>query len=245
MWCGVVTLFPDMFLALTDFGISSRAVKQRLLELEYWNPRDFAKDKHRTVDDSPYGGGPGMVMMAEPLYEALRSAKEKAPKAKTIYVSPQGKPLNHQAIARLALEEKLIFLAGRYEGVDERVLDLCVDEEWSLGDYVLSGGELAVMVVIDAITRLLPGALGNEDSNTEDSFVSGLLDCPHFTRPPLFEGLSVPRVLLSGDHAAIEKWRYKQQLGRTFVRRPDLLQNVRLSEQDQVLIQEFIEEKAK
>lgn len=231
-----------MFQAISAYGITSRAVKQGLLKLEFWNPRDFALDKHRTVDDRPYGGGPGMVMNAPTVVAALKAAKEKAHGAKTIYLSPQGKRLNHQSIAELAKAKELIFLAGRYEGVDERAIELCVDEEWSLGDYVLTGGELPTMVLIDALTRLLPGALGDSASNVEESFVAGLLDCQHFTRPEIFEGRQVPEVLLSGDHAEIAAWRHKQQLGRTWQRRPDLLEKLKLTEKERAMLQEYLEE---
>lgn len=240
MWCGVVTLFPEMFRAITDFGITSRAVKQGLLSLDYWNPRDFAKDKHKTVDDRPYGGGPGMVMSVPPLRAAIQEAKRQAlGPVKTIYVSPQGKRLDFQAVSEMSTRENLIFVAGRYEGVDERLLQLEIDEEWSIGDYVLSGGELAVMVMIDAITRLIPGALGDESSAEQDSFVKGLLDFPHYTRPEDISGLRVPEVLLSGDHAKIARFRLKQSLGRTYERRPDLLEGLELTEAEQRLLQEF------
>lgn len=241
MWCGVVTLFPEMFQALTGFGITQRAVQQGLLELICWNPREFAQNKHKTVDDRPYGGGPGMVMGVYPLRSAIQAAKAKAPRpVKTIYVSPQGKPLEQAAVEQLAQQSALLFVAGRYEGVDERLIELEIDEEWSLGDYVLTGGELAVMVMIDAITRLLPGALGHEASSAMDSFSEGLLDFPHYTRPEAVDGLNVPPVLLGGDHRAIARWRLKQQLGRTYQRRPDLLEKLNLTDEQQKLLQEFL-----
>lgn len=241
MWCGIVTLFPEMFRALTDFGITGRAIKKEILTLNYWNPRDFADDKHKTVDDRPYGGGPGMVMRVSPLRETIQAAKSAAPgPVKTVYLSPTGKKLQHKDVVELAKEQNLIFIAGRYEGIDERLLQLEVDQEWSLGDYVVSGGELPIMIMIDAIIRFLPGSLGDENSPLADSFVDSLLDCPHYTRPEQIDGLSVPSVLLSGDHVKIEQWRHKQKLGRTYLKRPDLLQGLTLTEQDKALLQEYL-----
>lgn len=242
MWIGLITLFPDMFRAVTEYGITSRAVKQGLVNLEYWNPRDFTEDKHRTVDDKPYGGGPGMLMKTGPLSAAIGAAREKAQAAKVLYLTPQGRPLRQADIARLAGEQQLILLCGRYEGVDERVIEAHVDEEWSLGDFVLSGGELPAMALIDAVTRLQEGALGDEQSAVQDSFVAGLLDCPHYTRPEQFAGQRVPEVLLSGDHARIARWRLKQSLGRTWQRRPDLFEQRKLGEQEQALLTEYLEE---
>ncbi len=242
MWCGIVSLFPEMFKAITEFGITGRAIERQLLTLSYWNPRDYSADKHKRVDDRPYGGGPGMVMQAEPLRAAIEAARVGRPNAKVIYLSPQGQKLDQRSICDLAKQENLIFLAGRYEGVDERLLTLLVDEEWSVGDYVLSGGELAVMVMIDAMARWFPGSIGNENSVEQDSFAKGgLLDCPHFTRPPVFEGMRVPEVLLGGDHEQIARWRLKQQLGRTWERRKDLLAGVELDGSSQALLEEFIE----
>jgi tRNA (guanine37-N1)-methyltransferase len=216
MWVGVVTLFPEMFKAITDHGITSRAVQKGILQLACWNPRDFTADKHKTVDDRPYGGGPGMLMKVQPLRDAINAAKQAAGgDVKVIYLSPQGKPLNQRGVNELAAREKLIFVAGRYEGIDERLIGTDIDEEWSIGDYVISGGELAAMVVIDAITRLQPGAVGDEDSVVEDSFMTGLLDCPHYTRPEQLDDQAVPDVLLSGHHEEIKRWRLKQSLGRT------------------------------
>ncbi len=239
----VVTLFPEMFEAVRGSGIPRRAIERGLLNLQMWNPRDFTFDRHRTVDDRPYGGGPGMVMQFEPLrdaLEAVRAADEE--KAPVIYLSPQGRRLDQAGVQELAQRPRLILLAGRYEGVDERLIESEVDEEWSIGDYVLSGGELAAMVMIDAVTRLLPGALGHEDSADQDSFSSGLLDYPHYTRPEVIEGRTVPPVLLSGDHAAIARWRMKQALGRTWLRRPELLEQAGLSEEQQKLLAEFMRE---
>lgn len=234
-----------MFHAL-DHGIPSRAQKQGLLQLNYINPRDFTQDKHRTVDDRPYGGGPGMVMKVEPLQAAIQAAKA-ATHGNTLvsYLSPQGKPFDQAAAVELSKRQNLILLSGRYEGIDERLIQLEVDEEWSIGDFVLSGGELGAMCIIDAVTRLLPGALGDTESAEQDSFSNGLLDYPHYTRPEEFQGLSVPKVLLSGDHAEIQRWRLKQALGRTSQRRPDLLQKHVLSEEERVLLAEFFRENSK
>lgn len=239
----VITLFPQMFSAVTDAGVTGRAVQKGILQVNTWNPRDYAKDNYRTVDDRPYGGGPGMVMMVEPLRDAIRAAKKaETGVAKVIYLSPQGKQLSQQALATLATEERLILMAGRYEGIDERLIEAEVDEEWSIGDYVLSGGELPAMVMIDGMARLIPGVLGHEDSAVQDSFVSGLLDCPHYTRPEEFEGHLVPEVLTSGDHKAIERWRLKQALGRTYERRPDLLEELALDQERQQLLQQYLDE---
>jgi len=235
----VITLFPDMFAAISEHGITRRAVEKKLLDLHTWNPRDYTEDKHRTVDDGSYGGGPGMVMMAPPLAKTIQAAREQQPQAKLIYLSPQGKQLNHEAVDELSKRDGLILLAGRYEGIDERLIEAEVDEEYSLGDYVISGGELAAMVLIDAVTRLLPGALGDKDSATEDSFVDGLLDTPHYTRPEVWQGRTVPEVLLSGDHAKIKRWRLKQALGRTWLRRPELLQGRELTKEERELLEEF------
>ena len=239
----VVTLFPQMFEAVSQYGITRRAQEQGIVELETWNPREYTHDKHRTVDDRPYGGGPGMLMKVQPLRDALYDAKTAAGgKAHVVYLSPQGRPLTQQGVKELAAREHLVLIAGRYEGVDERFIEAEVDEEWSIGDYVLSGGELGAMVIIDTVTRLLPGALGHEDSAEQDSFSEGLLDCPHYTRPEVFEGKTVPAVLLSGDHQAIARWREKQSLGRTWLRRPDLLAAMELNDSQQLLLQEFIHE---
>ena len=239
----VVTLFPPMFEAVNDYGITGRALERGIAELGVWNPRDYTHDRHRTVDDRPYGGGPGMLMKIQPLRDAIHEARAAHPgKSHVVYLSPQGRPLDQGGVRELAQHEHLVLIAGRYEGVDERLIETEVDEEWSIGDYVLSGGELAAMVVIDAVTRLLPGALGHEDSAQQDSFSDGMLDCPHYTRPELFEGLQVPAILLSGDHAAIARWRLKQSLGRTWLRRPDLLEDLELDEEQQRLLQEFIQE---
>jgi len=239
----VVTLFPGMVETLLRFGVTGRAVERGLLRVVAWDPRDDTHDRHRTVDDRPYGGGPGMVMKVQPLRDTLQRARAAAqPSGKTIYLSPQGRPLTQDGVRELALETRLILLAGRYEGIDERLIATEVDEEWSIGDYVLSGGELAALVLIDAVARLLPGALNDSESAEQDSFMDGLLDCPHYTRPEEIEGLRVPAVLLSGDHAAIARWRRREALGRTWLRRPDLLARRRLVTEDQALLDEFIRE---
>ncbi len=236
----VVTIFPEMFDAITDHGVTGRAVTQGLVRLRCWNPRDYTSDRHRTVDDRPYGGGPGMVMMAPPLDAAIDAAKQAAPAGTAVlYLTPQGRRLEHAAVASLAGREALILLVGRYEGVDERIITRWVDEEWSIGDYVLSGGELAAMVLIDALVRQLPGVLGNAESAEQDSFAGGLLDCPHYTRPEVYAGMRVPEVLLSGDHAAVERWRLKQALGRTWLKRPELLQKLILRPEQLELLNEF------
>jgi tRNA (guanine37-N1)-methyltransferase len=242
----VISLFPPMFEAVTGYGITGRAIKNGLLSLRVWNPRDYTEDRHRSVDDRPYGGGPGMVMMIEPLARAIKLARgEQAKGAKVIYLSPQGRRLDHASVLEMSRREGMILLAGRYEGIDERLLESEVDEEWSIGDYVLSGGELAAMVVIDAIARQLPGALGDEDSAQQDSFVEGLLDCGHYTRPEEYAGRTVPEVLLSGDHARIRRWRLKQSLGRTWLRRPDLLERLPLNNEQKQLLEEFRQEHLK
>jgi len=240
----VVSVFPEMFQAVGAYGITGRAVRNGLLALHAWNPRDFSDDKHRSVDDRPYGGGPGMVMGAAPLARAIAAAKAQQPQARVSYLSPQGRKLDHAGVIELAARPGVILVAGRYEGVDERLLETAVDEEWSIGDYVLSGGELAAMVIVDAVVRHLPGALGDEDSAAQDSFAGGLLDCPHYTRPEVYEQRRVPEVLLGGDHEKIRRWRLKQALGRTWLRRPDLLAARRLSSDERQLLEEFQREHA-
>lgn len=241
----LVTLFPEMFAALSDYGISSRAIRQGLLELGFFNPRTYTSDRHQTVDSRPYGGGPGMVMMIEPLRQAINEARQWiGGPARVVYLSPQGKVLDQSAVNQLASDGDLILLAGRYEGVDERLIELEVDEEWSIGDYVLSGGELPAMVLMDALIRQLPGALGHEDSADQDSFAAGLLDCPHYTRPEQYETLQVPEVLLSGNHEKIRQWRLEQSLRRTWQRRPDLLNELALSDEQQQLLDRIVKESA-
>ena len=242
MQIGVITLFPEMFDAVIDYGISSRAVDQGLLQVECWNPRDFTRDRHQTVDGRPYGGGPGMVMKPEPLSAAIATARSALPQAPVIYLSPQGRKLDQSGVEMLVARKQMILVAGRYEGIDERLIEAEIDEEWSIGDYVLSGGELAAMVVIDAVTRLLPGALGDASSAEQDSFSAGLLDCPHYTRPEDYAGRRVPDVLLGGNHELIRRWRLKQALGRTWLRRPELLRERALDDEQQRLLAEFIQE---
>ena len=238
----VVTLFPQMFAAVSDYGITGKAVKSGLLEIGTVNPRDYATGRQRSVDARPYGGGPGMVLMAPPLRAAIHSARKALPGAAVAYLSPQGKRLQQQDIMAFAGRHSFILVAGRYEGVDERLIELEVDEEWSIGDYVLSGGELPAMVLIDAVARCLPRALGNAESVAEDSFSRGILDCPHYTRPERVAARSVPPVLLSGHHDAIRKWRLKQALGRTWKRRPELLKALALDTEQRALLDDYIEE---
>ena len=243
----VVTLFPPMFDAISQHGITSRALENKLCDLNLWNPRDYTTDNHRTVDDRPYGGGPGMVMLAEPLAQAIEAAKARQLAAgvanpKVVHLSPSGKPLTHDDVMALSQGQGLVLLASRYEGVDQRLLDRMVDAEYSIGDYVLSGGELPAMVLMDAIIRQLPGALGDADSAAEDSFVNGLLDCPHYTRPEEYKGEKVPEVLLSGNHAKIKQWRLKMALQRTRDQRPDLLADRSLSKEESRLLKEIEQE---
>jgi len=245
MWIGVISLFPEMFDAITEYGVTGRAIRNGLIEFHRWNPRDFTSDRHKTVDDRPYGGGPGMLMMVQPLRAAINAARTAAQvngrKAKVIYLSPQGRKLDQAGVRELAQNQQLVFIAGRYEGIDERLIESEIDEEWSVGDYVLSGGELPAMNIIDAIARFVPGVLGHDQSAEQDSFSAGLLDCPHYTRPevltaPTGEEKSVPKVLLSGNHEQIRQWRQFKSLERTWLRRPELLTNLALTaEQEKML----------
>ena len=246
MQLGIVTLFPEMFAAVTEHGISGRAVRSGLMNLELFNPRDYATDKHRTVDEKPFGGGPGMLMKTEPLMASIAAARQAVrqkqtigEKARVIYLSPQGQTLKQGSIIDLAKRESMVLLCGRYQGIDNRVLENEIDEEWSLGDFVISGGELAAMTLIDAMTRFQPGALGDEGSALEDSFSNGLLHSPEYTRPQSIAGSDVPEVLLSGDHEAIRKWRLKQSLGATWLKRPDLLQAMSLEIEQEELLKQF------
>ena len=246
----VLTLFPEMFAALSQFGITGRALDRALYEIHCWNPRDFTEDRHRTVDDRPYGGGPGMVMLPAPLEQSIIAAKARQLQSvgavgRVIYLSPQGRPLDHRKVLELGAEPSLILLCGRYEGVDQRLIDRCVDEEISLGDFVLSGGELPAMVLLDALIRQLPGALNDQDSAIEDSFVDGLLDCPHYTRPVDYEGRRVPEVLLSGNHAEIRRWRLQQSFGGTRQGRPDLLAGRGLGKEEFRLLEAFRQSETK
>lgn len=241
----VITLFPEMFAALTGSGITRRAFEQGRCALNTWNPREFTTDNHRTVDDRPYGGGPGMVMLAKPLEAAIHAAKQRQqdaglPAPRVVYLSPQGAPLTHRRVEQMAQEQGVVLLCGRYEAIDQRLLDRCVDEEISLGDFVLSGGELPAMALMDAVIRLLPGVLGDDASAVEDSFVNGLLDCPHYTRPEVYEGEAVPAVLMGGHHAEIVKWRRAKALEATAAKRPDLIAKLRaegaLSREDEKIL---------
>lgn len=249
MWCGVISLFPEMFAAVTQAGVVGRAMKNGILSLATWNPRDYAEDHYGTVDDRPYGGGPGMVMMAPVLSAALSDAKRAAPEPpRVVYVTPAGKLFDHHRARALAAQKQpLIFISGRYEGVDHRFIAREVDEQISIGDYVLSGGELPVMVILDALARWLPGVLGHEDSASWDAFAEengGLLDCPHYTRPAIWDGVAVPPVLLTGNHQAIARWRRKQAVGQTWLHRPDLLEKITLDESCRELLAEFQQEYA-
>ena len=244
MQIALVSLFPEMFAAVAEHGVTGRAIKQGQVALSHVNPRDFTVDKHRTVDDRPYGGGPGMLMKIDPLAQAISAARDAVGTgAKVIYLSPQGRRFDHGKAVELANCESVVLVAGRYEGVDERLIEAEVDEELSIGDYVLSGGELAAMVVIDAVIRHLPGVLGHEMSAQEDSYADGLLDCPHYTRPEVYQGEQVPEVLLSGDHEKIRRWRLKQALGRTHERRPDLLEARVMSPEEEDLLAEYLRER--
>ena len=241
---GVVTLFPEMFGAITDYGVTRRAAASGIVKLQFFNPRDYATDRHRTVDDRPYGGGPGMVMRVEPLLAAVNAAKEWQCRSsgiagRVIYLSPQGRQLTQVGVKSLAELPNLILVAGRYEGVDERFIKAYVDQEWSIGDYVVSGGELPAMVLLDAVMRTLPGVLGDASSASQDSFEYGLLDCPHYTRPEIHDGQGVPEALMSGDHQRIASWRLQQSLGRTQARRPDLLRDIELDEAQEALLEEY------
>ena len=235
----VVTLFPQMVRDAASHGVTGRAIEQGVVQLALWNPRDYTRDRHRTVDDRPYGGGPGMVMKVEPLREAIRAARNAATaRVLAVYLSPQGRKLKQETVIRFAQQPRLLLVAGRYEGVDERLLESEIDEEWSIGDYVLSGGELAALVVFDAVARLLPGVLGHDESAAQDSHMAGLLDCPHYTRPEVVDGMRIPEVLQSGNHEAIRRWRLKQSLGRTWLRRPDLLAACQLDAEQKQLLEE-------
>lgn len=236
----VVTIFPEMFQAVKDYGVTRRAIERHRLSVNCWNPRDFAKGAHRAVDDRPYGGGPGMVMMAEPLAATVQAIRQEVgAEPALVYLSPQGRTLDQEIVVGLSKRPGVILLAGRYEGVDERFVELYVDTEYSIGDYVISGGELAAMVVIDAVSRHLPGVLGNEESALQETFADNLFDYPHYTRPEKFEEVRVPQVLLGGNHEDIRRWRVKQSLGRTWLRQPELLKSAKLNEEQRALLEEF------
>lgn len=241
----IVSLFPDMVRESASHGVTGRALERGLVDLVVWDPRDFTHDRYRTVDDRPYGGGPGMVMKFEPLRDAIRSAKEaQRSGARTIYLSPQGRVLDQKAVVDFSRTDGLILVAGRYEGIDERLIEAEVDEEWSIGDYVLSGGELPALVLFDAVVRLLPGVLGHAESAQQDSHMEGLLDCPHYTRPDVIDGREVPEVLQSGNHEAIRRWRLRQSIERTRLRRPDLLEKILLDQEQQALLDELEQERS-
>ncbi|MGJ8689642.1 MAG: tRNA (guanosine(37)-N1)-methyltransferase TrmD [Gammaproteobacteria bacterium] len=247
MLIGIVTLFPEMFAAVTDYGITGRANRDGIVSVECWNPRDFTTDKHRTVDDRPFGGGPGMLMKTEPLQAAINAAKEglgetQDDKPLVIYLSPQGRRLDQEGVEQLAKRKQLVLVCGRYQGIDERVLRHEIDEEWSIGDFVLSGGELAAMVMVDALTRYQPQALGHDGSAAADSFADGLLDSPQYTRPQEYEGESVPDVLLGGNHEKIRVWRLRESLGNTWLKRPDLLEKLTLNAEQTILLEQFIDD---
>lgn len=235
----IVSLFPEMFASITQDGVVGRAFKQGRANCWLINPRDYALDKHCTVDDKPYGGGPGMLMKVQPLRDAIAAAKRQLPSAKVVYLSPQGRPINQVLVGATVAKKEIILICGRYEGIDERLLETDIDEEWSLGDFVLSGGEIAAMAVIDACVRTLPDALGNNDSATNDSFSEGLFDHPQYTRPEELAGQQVPSVLLSGDHQKIETWRMQHALGKTWLKRPDLLASLQLTDEQQALLADF------
>jgi len=242
MQIAIVSLFPEMFAAISEYGVTSRAINNGLATLKFYNPRDYTTDKHRTVDDRPYGGGPGMLMKVAPLRLAIQAAKAELgeAKAKVVYLSPQGQAITQQVVAAHSNVKPLVLVCGRYEGIDERVITAEVDEEWSLGDFVLSGGEIAAMAAIDAMIRLIPGALGHADSADQDSFSQGLLDCPHYTRPEVLDGSQVPEILLSGNHEKIRRWRLEQSLGRTWQRRPDIIEGLELDREQQGLLADYI-----
>lgn len=235
----VITLFPEMVESMTTHGVIGRGIEQRLIDVVTWNPRDFSNDRHGTVDDRPYGGGPGMVMKVEPLRSAIRAARQAAGPAPVVYLTPDGRVLDEPGVQELGSGARVILLCGRYEGVDERLVELEVDATLSVGDYVVSGGELPAMIVIDAVSRLVPGVLGHAESASQDAFANGLLDCPHYTRPEVVDGLKVPAVLRSGDHQAVARWRLQQALGRTLEKRPDLLERRGISDSEHALLEEY------
>jgi len=240
MWFGIITLFEPMFSGFIEQGVIGRAFQRNQLQIAFFNPRDYTTDKHRTVDDRPFGGGPGMLMKVQPLKEAILAAKATAGEgAKVIYLSPQGTKLSQAGVSALSQHKKLIFICGRYEGIDERIIDEFVDEQWSLGDFVLSGGEVAAMAFIDAVARQIPGVLGKQASVDEDSFAQGLLDCPHYTRPEVLNGKAVPSVLLSGHHENIRRWRLKQSITKSWLLRPELFDNLALTDEQTLVLEEF------
>ena len=237
----VISLFPEMVLSAAQYGVTGKAIIEGVVDLKVWNPRDYTLDKHKTVDDRPYGGGPGMVMKCQPLTDVVNVAREAsgAANCRVICLSPQGKQLTQSMLQALCQYEQIVLVAGRYEGIDERFISSICDEEWSIGDYVISGGELGALIIVDGVTRLIPGVLGDEESAKQDSYSDGWLDCPHYTRPEVNDLGCVPEVLIGGNHAEIRRWRLKQSLGRTWLRRPDLLENIQLTAEQQALLREF------
>ncbi|QCI20530.1 tRNA (guanosine(37)-N1)-methyltransferase TrmD [Buchnera aphidicola (Brachycaudus cardui)] len=239
IWFKIITIFPEMFRAITDYGITSRAIKKKIIDINFLNPRNFTKNKYKSIDDRPYGGGPGMLMSAEPLYLSIQHAKSELKDATVIYLSPQGKLLKQNYIQKLIKKKKIIFICGRYEGIDQRIIDYQVNEEWSIGNYILTGGELAAMIMIDSISRLIPGVIKTKKSIEQDSFSKNLLDYPNYTRPKITNNISVPEILLSGNHSQIRLWRLKQALGKTWIKRPDLLKKHILTQEEAILLNEF------
>ncbi|AAM67935.1 tRNA (guanosine(37)-N1)-methyltransferase TrmD [Buchnera aphidicola] len=239
IWFCIITIFPEMFYAITNYGVTGKAIRKNIINIKFFNPRDFTDNKYKSVDDRPYGGGPGMLMSAKPLYLAIKNAKNLLKSAIVIYLSPQGKRLNQKKILEIIKNKKIIFVCGRYEGIDQRIIDCQVDEEWSIGDYILTGGELAAMVAIDSISRFIPGVIKKKQSVQEDSFFNGLLDYPHYTRPKIIEKMKVPEILLSGNHDKIRLWRLKKSLEKTWTKRPDLLKNKILKKEEKILLNEL------
>ncbi|CAL4324467.1 tRNA (guanine-N(1)-)-methyltransferase [Buchnera aphidicola (Hyalopterus amygdali)] len=238
MWFYIITIFPKMFDAIIHYGVTGRAIQKKIINIQFFNPRDFSDNKYKSVDDRPYGGGPGMLMSVKPLYLSIKKAKSLLQDAMVVYLSPQGKKLHQKKILEIIKKKKIIFICGRYEGIDQRIIDYQVDEEWSIGDYVLTGGELAAMVIIDSISRLIPGVI-NKKSVEEDSFSHNLLDYPHYTRPKIIKNMHVPKILFSGDHEKIRIWRLKQALGKTWEKRPDLIKNANLKKEEKILLNAF------
>lgn len=239
MWFYVITIFPEMFYAITNYGVTGKAIHKKIINIQLFNPRDFTDNKYKSVDDRPYGGGPGMLMSVKPLYSAIQHAKDLSKTAVVIYLSPQGRRLNQKKILEIVKKKKIIFVCGRYEGIDQRIIDNQVDEEWSIGDYILTGGELAAMVAIDSISRFIPGVIKKKQSVQEDSFFNDLLDYPHYTRPQVIKNMKVPEILLSGNHDKIRLWRLKKSLEKTWTKRPDLLKNKILKKEEEIILNEF------
>lgn len=239
IWFYIITIFPEMFYAITNYGVTGKAIKKKIIDIKLFNPRDFANNKYKSIDDRPYGGGPGMVMSAAPLYSSIQHAKALLKNAIVIYLSPQGKKLNHKKILEITKKKKIIFICGRYEGIDQRIIDSEVDEEWSIGDYIITGGELAAMVIIDCVSRFIPGVVKKKESVEEDSFFKNLLDYPNYTRPKIINNMQVPKILLSGNHNKIRLWRLKKSLEITYIKRPDLLKDKNLKEEEKIFLNEL------